>query len=216
MRGYHAVAAAALLSLGAGLPISADAQNPSSESIIQSLKPSGGTTTRGIHPVGPEAGAPSAAPRPMTGGGGGGGGTAVVRPIRPHPGHPAASAPAATAETGAPSVNLTVQFRTGSAELTPAATHTLDELGRALSSPSLAGFHFRIEGHTDTVGDPAKNKALSQERAESVVAYLVSKFGVDKSRLEPVGMGEEGLLVQTPAQTPEPRNRRVTVVNVGA
>ena len=207
MRTPLAVTAAALLIAGAGLGAPAFAQNPSAESIIQSLKPSGGATTRGIHPVGPEAGAP--APGPMTGG------TATVRPMAPHTAARMAAPPPAATD-GSPSVNLTVQFRTGSADLTPAAEHTLDELGHALSSPSLASFHFRIEGHTDTVGNPDKNKSLSQERAERVVDYLVSKFGVDKGRLEAVGMGQEGLLVQTPAQTPEPRNRRVTVVNVGA
>lgn len=206
MRTPFAVAAAALLIAGAGLAAPAFAQNPSSESIIQSLKPSGGMTTRGIHPIGPEAGAP---PGPMSGGG-----TATVHPMPPH--HGRAAPPPAEAATEQPSVNLTVQFRTGSAVLTPAAEHTLDELGRALSSPKLAGYRFRIEGHTDTVGNPEKNKLLSQERADKVIDYLVSKFGVDKSRLEAIGMGEEGLLVQTPRQTPEPRNRRVTVVNVGA
>jgi outer membrane protein OmpA-like peptidoglycan-associated protein len=34
--------------------------------------------------------------------------------------------------------------------------------------------------------------------------------------VQAVGMGEEGLLVSTPAQTPEPRNRRVQVINLGA
>lgn len=204
MRTPVAVTVAALLIAGAGLGAPAFAQNPSAESIIQSLKPTGGATTRGIHPVGPEAGAP--APGAMSGG------TATVHPVAPR----AAARMAAPAAAGSPSVNLTVQFRTGSADLTSAAEHTLDELGHALSSPSLAGFHFRIEGHTDTVGSADKNKALSQERAEKVVDYLVSKFGVDKGRLEAVGMGEEGLLVQTPPQTPEPRNRRVTVVNEGA
>ena len=210
MRTPLALAAAALLALGVALPSSGYAQNnPSSESIIQSLKPHGGATTRGIHPVGPEAGAPG--PGPMSGGG-----TAVVRPMPPHAGMRPAAPPVVAGGGEAPSVNLTVQFRTGSADLSPSATHTLDELGRALSSPSLAGYRFRIEGHTDTVGSPEKNKMLSQERAEKVVDYLASKYGVDKSRLEAIGMGEEGLLVPTPAHTAEPRNRRVTVVNVGA
>ena len=48
-------------------------------------------------------------------------------------------------------MNLSVQFRTGSAELTPAARRTLDELGKALSDAQLAPYRFRIEGHTDTV-----------------------------------------------------------------
>jgi len=209
MRVPFALAAAAL-GLAVALPAPGQAQNnPSSESIIQSLKPTGGATTRGIRPVGPDVGAAPASPSAT-------GGATAARPMRPHGTATAAPASAPPAGGEAPSVNLTVQFRTGSAELTPAAEHTLDELGKALSSSSLAGYRFRIEGHTDTVGNPVQNKTLSQRRAEAVVEYLAGKFSVDRSKLDPVGMGEEGLLVPTPGQTPEPRNRRVTVVNVGA
>jgi len=49
-----------------------------------------------------------------------------------------------------------------------------------------------------------------------VVDYVTKKYGVDPSRLQAVGMGEDGLLVPTPPQTPEPRNRRVQVINLGA
>jgi OOP family OmpA-OmpF porin len=48
------------------------------------------------------------------------------------------------------------------------------------------------------------------------VTYITGHFGVDASRLQAVGKGEEDLAVPTPAQTPEPRNRRVLVVNLGA
>jgi OOP family OmpA-OmpF porin len=115
-----------------------------------------------------------------------------------------------------PSVSLDVEFATGSAELTPQARKALDQLGRALTSQDLAQYHFRIEGHTDTVGTPAANKALSQRRADAVAAYLERKFGVAGSRLQPVGMGEEGLAVPTPPQTPNAQNRRVRVVNQDA
>ena len=104
----------------------------------------------------------------------------------------------------------------GSADLTPEAIQTLDELGRALASKDLAGYRFRIEGHTDTVGSREYNHALSERRAETVVDYVAKKYGVDPGRLQAVGMGEEGLLVPTPSQTPEPRNRRVQVINLGA
>ena len=66
------------------------------------------------------------------------------------------------------------------------------------------------------VGAPEANRALSEQRAKAVVAYITSRFGVDGSRLQAVGMGEQDLAVPTPAQTPEPRNRRVLVVNLGA
>ena len=46
--------------------------------------------------------------------------------------------------------------------------------------------------------------------------YVAKKFGVEPARLQAVGMGEDGLLVATPPQTPEPRNRRVQVINLGA
>ena len=182
--------------------------NPSADDITCSLRPDGCPKTRGIHlgrppsqlpetpaavtpsQQGPQAAQPGAAPEPATAAG--------------------------TAQQPPPSVNLTVQFKTNSAELTPPARHTLDELGRALSSPTLAPYHFRIEGHTDTVGSRDANRALSERRAAAVVDYLSNRFGVDRARLEAVGLGEDNLLVSTPPQTPEPRNRRVQVVNTGA
>ena len=116
----------------------------------------------------------------------------------------------------APSVDLTVQFANNSAELTPAAIRTLDQLGRALSSPALASYRFRIEGHTDTLGSADRNRALSDQRAKAVVDYLASRFAVDRARLEAVGLGQTQPLVPTGANVSEPRNRRVKVVNVGA
>lgn len=113
-------------------------------------------------------------------------------------------------------VSLTVQFATGSAELTPEAVHTLDDLGKALSSHTLASYRFRIEGHTDTVGARQSNLELSDRRATAVLDYLAENFAVDRSRLRAIGMGENGLLIPTPDQTPEPRNRRVQVVNIGS
>ena len=83
------------------------------------------------------------------------------------------------------------------------------------SSKDLADYKFRIEGHTDTVGSANYNQALSERRAKAVVSYIASKYGVNTARLEPVGEGEQGLLVATPPQTPEPRNRRVQVINIG-
>ncbi len=151
--------------------------------------------------------------RSLQPGGGVSGATRGIRPVAPAPN---AGAPPPRPAAAMPSVNLTVNFPTNSAALTPAATRTLNELGRALSSQALAGFRFRIEGHTDTVGSPEANRTLSERRAATVVDYLVARFNVDRSRLEAVGMGQDGLLVQTSPQSAEPRNRRVQVVNLGA
>ena len=111
--------------------------------------------------------------------------------------------------------NLTVPFASGSAEVSPAAAKVLDVLGVALMNPKLAEARFRIEGHTDTAGRPEDNKTLSERRAASVAAYLAKKHGIDRARLEAVGMGQDGLLVDTGPNVAEAKNRRVLVVNLG-
>jgi len=193
----------ALALLGMGAVVTAQAQTslqaqnqPTAEQIIAALKPTGPiqSGTRGIRaasgPVAVAAGSVAAAPG---------------EPAMRH--GPAPRLPA---------IDLNVHFDFGSAELTVDAARTLDELGRALSSQSLAGYRFRIEGHTDTVGTADFNRNLSDQRAATVARYLEGRFGVGASRLETVGLGESMLLVPTPPQTPEMRNRRVHVVNLGA
>ena len=179
--------------LAGSIPVWAQsAGSPSAEQIIAALRPTGAIQagTRGIRPVGPGA-QPVAAGATMVG-------RAAPMPAKP------------------PSVDLTVHFDFGSAEITPRASRTLDELGRALTSAVLSGYRFRIEGHTDTVGTPDFNKTLSDQRASAVARYLEARFGVQQMRLETVGLGDRSLLVATPPQTPEERNRRVHVVNLGA
>jgi outer membrane protein OmpA-like peptidoglycan-associated protein len=185
--------------------------SPSADSIIQSLKPSGNLTQslRGIKMANPGTAPKPAATTTTTS-------TAVATaPAAAQPKPAAAAAPAAAAEAG-PSVSLTVEFASGSADLTPQARQTLDQLGRALTSADLAAFRFRIEGHTDTVGSAGANKALSQRRADAVAAYLEQNFGVVPARLETAGLGQEGLAVPTPPQTANAQNRRVKVVNLGS
>lgn len=114
-----------------------------------------------------------------------------------------------------PSVNLTVFFPTGSARITPQAADALAALGRALNREELRPFRFRVEGHTDTEGDAGMNQMLSERRAVAVREHLIEKFGVAPHRLLAQGMGESRLLIPTPDNFPEPRNRRVQIVNLG-
>jgi OmpA-OmpF porin, OOP family len=212
----------------AALPAAAQG-NPSSDQIIQSLKPSGNLLsggTRGIRMANPnateqtpQASTSQASTSQALGSQPASSQTTASRAAAARPAAPAQTRTASvtpTAATEAPSVSLSVEFASGSADLTPQARQTLDQLGKALSSSDLAQFHFRIEGHTDTVGAADYNKALSQQRAAAVAAYLESKFGVNTGRLQAVGMGEQGLLVPTPPNTPNDKNRRVNVVNLGA
>ncbi len=202
--------AAAILSASVALSPAARAQsNPSADDLIKSLKPTAQSLktseTRGLHRMGTSDTATDPAPVAAP---------AAVRPV--HTTVASAATPPVSTTSAAPAASLYVQFPSGSAELTPQATAALDELGRALSSSALAGYRFRIEGHTDTVGSKEHNQALSERRAAAVVAYIEKKFGIEASRLTSVGLGSEDLLVPTPDQTPEARNRRVQVVNLGA
>lgn len=141
-------------------------------------------------------------------------GDAVTAPVTPlDPRSPVQSA--TTAPRDRPSVSLMITFATGSADLTPQAEAVLASLARALASPDLAGSRFRIEGHTDTVGEAAMNQALSDRRAATVRDVLVHRYGIAASRLDAVGYGESTPLVRSGDGRSEPRNRRVQVVNLG-
>jgi outer membrane protein OmpA-like peptidoglycan-associated protein len=91
----------------------------------------------------------------------------------------------------------------------------LNQLGKALTSSDLAFYNFKIVGHTDTTGDAATNQTLSDQRAQAVKTYLESKFNVPDARLQAQGVGEADLLIKTPPQTPELKNRRVQIINLG-
>ena len=203
MRLTKSILAGALLAWAVATPVLAQS-NPSADDIIKSLKPTGmiGSGTRGIRPTTGATGPVAATPRPA----------GAVE----HAGSAAHAAAAAPVATKAPSANLEVKFATNSADLTPAARAALDQLGKALSSSDLAQYRFRIEGHTDTVGSPEINRSLSARRADAVVDYLVTTYHIDRSRLQAVGMGEDDLAVPTGQQVPEPRNRRVRVINLDA
>lgn len=68
-----------------------------------------------------------------------------------------------------------------------------------------------ISGHTDTVGSTQVNTLLSQRRAEAV-ADALSMLGVPQRDMALEAYGEEQLMVKTPDDVIEPRNRRVEVI----
>ena len=166
--------------------------HPSTDQIINSLRPSGNLInggTRGLRLAAPNG--DTASPAPAT--------PSPAPPPRVASNKPVAVPTAPPPQQAAPSVNLTVNFANGSADLTPEAIQTLDALGRALASKDLSGFRFRIEGHTDTVGSREYNRALSERRAEAVVGYVARTFGVDPSRLQaPQGPQRPGLVFECP------------------
>lgn len=82
----------------------------------------------------------------------------------------------------------------------------LNEVAQALKSR--ANLRVRIEGHTDSRGPDAYNFKLSNERAGSVKEYLVGA-GIDASRLEAKGYGENRPIDTNLTEEGRAANRRV-------
>jgi outer membrane protein OmpA-like peptidoglycan-associated protein len=116
---------------------------------------------------------------------------------------------------GLAAIAMTVQFAFDSAEIISESKPNLDSLGTALSSPELATYQIRIEGHTDSIGQPGYNHHLSARRAESVKQYLVEQGGVAPERLAIVGRGEDEHIADNTTSTGRQKNRRVEFVNLG-
>lgn len=85
---------------------------------------------------------------------------------------------------------IPIFYETASARLTPASKRTIDEtLLPILNSKPV---NIEVMAHTDSRGEDSYNMSLSQQRANSVVNYLVSK-GISRSRLSAKGYGETRL-----------------------
>lgn len=69
-----------------------------------------------------------------------------------------------------------------------------------------------IEGHSDSVGTAEYNQKLSQQRAESVVSYLVDDMKIDASRLSAVGYGATMPIADNSTREGQQANRRVGAV----
>ena len=107
-----------------------------------------------------------------------------------------------------------VYFRTAKATIQKRSHGILGEVALILNvHKNIKGV--RIEGHTDSRGNDAKNKELSQQRAESVLNYLVSK-GVSAGRLFAVGYGEEKPIANNKTRGGRAKNRRVEFVILDA
>ncbi len=111
-------------------------------------------------------------------------------------------------KAGAKSFKLEVEFDTGKAKIRSDSTKELNDLAELLKDGKTKG---EIGGHTDNVGLPENNLSLSQERAISVVAYLVRK-GVPPDALTAKGYGDSKPVAANDTPENKQRNRRVEFV----
>lgn len=100
----------------------------------------------------------------------------------------------------------TIQFETDSAKLSETSEPLLDKL--AHTTKRCSGAKIEIAGHTDSDGDDDYNLKLSQDRAESVVNYLINA-GVARDILSAVGYGETKPVVDNETEEGKARNRRI-------
>jgi outer membrane protein OmpA-like peptidoglycan-associated protein len=106
-------------------------------------------------------------------------------------------------------VALYINFDFAKATIKPDSIPTLDEVAKMMSDN--ADLKLSVEGHTDNVGKAKANRALSEERAKSVVAALV-KRGVDAKRLQAVGHGHTKPIADNTTEEGRAKNRRVELV----
>lgn len=109
-------------------------------------------------------------------------------------------------------INLeAITFATNSASIPAAQAQRLSQIGNLMAELVAQDPRevFLIEGHTDAIGEPAYNLALSDRRAETVALALAEYFGVPPENMVVQGYGERFLKI--PTLDAERLNRRVAV-----
>jgi outer membrane protein OmpA-like peptidoglycan-associated protein/esterase/lipase superfamily enzyme len=136
----------------------------------------------------------------------------------PSPSTPLESGPVFTPATGpVPSlpdkVSLQAEayFDFNKSTLKPAGKAQLDDLVSKMQRDSIE--RINLTGHTDSIGRPAYNQKLSEQRAASVKAYLVSK-GIDANKITTSGKGESQPVASNKTADGRRKNNRVDITTV--
>lgn len=107
--------------------------------------------------------------------------------------------------------NWSINFKSGSAELTPDGLVTVQQLARELTINNLA---VEIHGHTDNAGNPQSNMDLARRRAETVQHYLETTFPgtFPAGRVRVFAHGDSQPIADNSTETGRAKNRRVQIV----
>jgi OmpA-OmpF porin, OOP family len=107
-------------------------------------------------------------------------------------------------------VNLAIEFDIDKTEIRPQYHDEVARVGDFMKKyPTTTAV---IEGYTDEVGSAEYNMKLSQGRAESVVNYLVEKFGIEQSRLSAKGYGKTKPIADNSTDAGRQKNRRINAI----
>jgi outer membrane protein OmpA-like peptidoglycan-associated protein len=105
---------------------------------------------------------------------------------------------------------LAVNFKTGSAVLSADSKAKLDEI--ATKALNAKGYVVEVSGFTDATGSVARNRQLSQRRADNVIRYLVENHQIPLRRIvTPYGFGESNPVAENDSREGRAQNRRVEV-----
>ena len=106
-------------------------------------------------------------------------------------------------------IKQTIFFDFRKAKIKKVSFPLLNEVAQAMNdNPTIK---VEIQGHTDSVGNDRFNLKLSQQRAESVKAYL-ARQGIDAGRMVPKGYGENVPIADNRTADGRSQNRRVEFV----
>ncbi|HSR60280.1 MAG TPA: OmpA family protein [Robiginitalea sp.] len=104
-----------------------------------------------------------------------------------------------------------IKFDSGKATLKPESMGVINEIVKLMKEhPEI---RFSVEGHTDSDGDAAMNKTLSEARAQTVKTTLVD-LGITPERLVVKGYGEEVPVADNSSPEGKANNRRVEFVKM--
>lgn len=99
-----------------------------------------------------------------------------------------------------------LEFETGTDKISEKSLASLEELATLLISKPM--YKLEINGHTDNVGNAAKNLKLSQARANAVKSFLTKK-GVPAAQMKATGFGSKKPVADNKTPEGRQRNRRV-------
>jgi OOP family OmpA-OmpF porin len=108
-----------------------------------------------------------------------------------------------------PAADVSVTFGFDKAVLTKADQAQLDTFATQLGSAK--GYILEVTGGTDSTGPVQYNYDLSQRRADAVVEYLASKYGVPAHRFYLIGIGKDKCVAPNTTADGRKQNRRVEV-----
>jgi outer membrane protein OmpA-like peptidoglycan-associated protein len=105
---------------------------------------------------------------------------------------------------------ISINFKVGSAKLTPEAKAALDEI--ATQAKDGKGHMLQVAGFASADGSETANRRLSQRRAEVVMSYLIENHDISQRRLvTPLGYGEARPAADNATRDGRKENRRVEV-----